>query len=87
MEERCKKTPVCLNFSGIETANRRAHLSEAVPIVLVDWAGASLQFLSYRVIQPKWTKAATPYIWYGWTNPEILLGGGSHKLIFLFGVS
>ena len=42
---------------------------------------------TYRVIQGSWLKGGTLYIWYRWTYPEILLGGGSHKLFFLFGVS
>ena len=41
----------------------------------------------YRVIQGSWLKGGTLYIWYRWAYPEILLGGGSHKLFFLFGVS
>ena len=42
---------------------------------------------TYRVIHSKWKKGGTLYIWYRWTYPEILFGGGSHKLFFLFGVS
>ena len=60
-------------------------LRELAPLGQREPGGGS--HTTYRVIQTKWTKAATPYIWYGWTNPEILLDGGSHKLLFLFGVS
>ena len=41
----------------------------------------------YRMFQGSWQKGGTLYIWYRWTYLEILLGGGSHKLFFLFGVS
>ena len=42
---------------------------------------------TYRVFQGSWQKGGTWYIWYSWIYPEILLGGGSHKLFFLFRVS